>query len=229
MYLSVNNYIAYAGDLYLPVEEGLYSDRQYYKVEPVEWLVLAQRETGEYEFISNKVIDAKAYDSDSSNYANSDVRVFLNGEMYDNLFNSFDKTKVELNKTDNGSDTTRSCYTGTNPNPNTPAAGDPGEFSDDYVYLLSYRNFDGTYGCDNLKTRTGRETVTTDYSHSSGHYYLDDNSYWTRSPSNNENGETHVSYIESSSTSSSSVGVRLNAGMNVATVSGLKVGISFKL
>lgn len=111
----------------------------------------------------------------------------------------------------------------------TASTGDPDEFSDDYVYLLSYRNFDGTYGYDNLKTRTGKETVTTDYSHSSGHYYLDNNSYWTRSPSNNENGDTYVSYIESSSTSSSSVGVRLNAGMNVATVSGLRVGITFKL
>ncbi len=156
-------------------------------------------------------------------YANSDVRSFLNVEMFNSLFNSFDKDRVMLNKTDNGSDTTRSCYTGTNPNPNAPTAGDPDEFSDDHVYLLSYRNFDGTYGYEDLNSPSNRATVATDYSHSNGYYHHDKNSYWTRSPSNNENGGTYVSYIASGTTSS------LYAGEEVTTVLGLRVGITFSL
>ena len=227
-YPLVGNYIAFGGDLYLPLEKE--ETKHYFKVEPVEWIVLEEKTNEQYIFITDKLLDGGVYDEGTdvlegkyqSDYDSSGIRAWLNDTMYDTLFNEDDKERVVLNVTDNSSDTTRSIFEGPDPNPYAPIDNPTTE---DHVYLPSYADFDGTYGYDNLDSPSERICYATDYvrltnpSIGESNAQLVSTSYWTRSP-NNENSN-NVSYVNAAGS--------LLGGTNANNFNAVRVMITFTL
>ena len=163
----------------------------WFKCEVIEWRVLSAQD-GTYYLLSDKLLDAHNYYADyanrtdngatvySNNYAQSEVRKFLNGSFYDTAF-ALNNAYVKATAVDNGAETTSS-------NGNLYACLD----TTDKVYLPSYADYlNARYGFHATADETSqtRESKTTDYARARGAWYntastLEYNgSYWTRSPS----------------------------------------------
>ncbi len=58
---------------------------KYFKVEPIAWRMLSS-EDQTYQLLSENVLIAKRFDDNSSNYKNSEIREWLNGEFFNTAF-----------------------------------------------------------------------------------------------------------------------------------------------
>lgn len=133
-----------------------------------------------------------------SNYKNSNVRTWLNGEFYNFAFLLGD-SYIQTAEVDNSAAST------TNDSPNEYAC----ENTYDKVYLLSYQDYkNSNYFADDV----ARQCKTTDYSriYTSTSYY---GRYWMRSPSSSDSQyakfvELDGSLYSSTSVDSEWVGVR---------------------
>lgn len=130
----------------------------YFKVEPIRWRILS--EDGESAFIlADGILANKAYDADSNNYKNSDIRAWLNGEFLNAAFGEIAQSLIETTEVDN------SVYsTGFSFNPNAC------ENTFDKVFLLSYREAtDSAYGFASESSKdTARRMTVSDYARSTG-------------------------------------------------------------
>ena len=130
----------------------------WFKCEPITWKVLSNN-NGEYYILSSVLLDAHIYDNGSNNYANSEIRFFLNNYFYNSAFalgNSYIQT-------DNN--------------------------TQDKVFLPSYQDYiNSSYGFSTSSDKTNtRYCKTTDWARARGAYYYTDpylynGYYWTRSP-----------------------------------------------
>ncbi len=73
----------------------------YFKVEPIRWRILS--EDGENALLlCDSILTAKAYDSDyDNNYATSDIRAWLNGELYRVAFSGTQRSLINTVEVDN--------------------------------------------------------------------------------------------------------------------------------
>ena len=58
----------------------------WYKCEPINWIIMSNNGSGEYLLLASKSTDVHRYDDDSSNYENSEIRSFLNNDMFTKAF-----------------------------------------------------------------------------------------------------------------------------------------------
>ncbi len=206
---EINGWYLYEGEYYAKETANVYNGEEYtfdggsaivngsaywFKCQPIEWEILREGE-GEYYLVSTLLLDAGAYYSSyerrtiggeivyANNYAESDLRVWLNDEFFTTAFllNSacLLKTTVE-----NGGETTD--FVG-----NSYASKN----TEDYVFLPSYQDYiNASYGFANSPEKsTSREAKTTDYARATGAWCHTRNnaeektqhngSYWTRSAS----------------------------------------------
>ncbi len=157
------------------------SDTTYwFKCEPIVWNVLSNN-SGEYYILSSVLLDAHRYDGDSSNYANSEIRAWLNGDFYNSAF-ALGNSIIQTTTVDNSAATTSDSS-------NPYACSD----TQDKVFLPSYQDYinsDYDFSTSTDSTDT-RECKTTDWARARGSYcetsssYLYNGWYWTRSPSSN--------------------------------------------
>ena len=158
----------------------------WFKVEPIEWVILKDFNGQYYTAITNKLLDIHCFnESDEereidgrtiypNNYEYSDMRKYLNGDFIDYAFPEGHE-HLSVTTVNNRASTTE--------NGNNPYAG---QETEDKVYLLSYQecSANGYYPYD-----YSRSAFLTDYAkakgatcflyHSTYHY----GTYWTRSPS----------------------------------------------
>ena len=57
----------------------------WFKCEPITWNVLSNND-GEYYILSSVLLDTHRYDASSNNYANSEIRTWLNNDFYNSAF-----------------------------------------------------------------------------------------------------------------------------------------------
>ena len=152
----------------------------YFKVEPIRWRILSES-NGNAFILCDSIIANKAYDSSNNNYANSDIRAWLNDEFYKTAFGDLQQALIQTTEVDN------SVYSTGYSNPY--ACGN----TFDKVFLLSYREVtNSAYGFASSSTYdTARQMLTSDFSRATGAGMGTDSScygngwWWLRSPSNN--------------------------------------------
>ena len=157
----------------------------WFKCEPISWTILTDdyvdgdgNHLGYY-LLSDVLLDAHYYDDDSNNYADSEIRFFLNNDFYNSAF-ALHYSYIQTTTVDNSASTTNS-----DENPYACAN------TEDKVFLPSYKDYiNNSYG---FSTSTGstdtRYCKTTDWARARGAYLLSQTGtyaynsyYWTRSP-----------------------------------------------
>lgn len=163
------------------------SSTYYFKVEPIKWRILSESD-GKAVILCESIIANKRYNEYYSgaiegvyanNYAESEVRAWLNDQFYNIAFSELQKSLIQTTEVDN------SVYsTGYDPNPYTC------ENTFDKIFLPSYREVTNTaYGFIN---NTDRYKVTSDYSRATGAYtstgdsYSGNGDWWLRSPDDDD-------------------------------------------
>ena len=157
----------------------------YFKVEPIRWRILST--DGETALIlCDSIIANQAYDNYnngnySNNYAESDIRAWLNATFYEIAFNELQREIILTTMVDNSVYSTGYSY--------LPYAC---EDTEDKIFLLSYREvtnseygFSSSYSIDD---DIARIVLTSDYSRATGVYmnissdYYGNGCWWLRSP-----------------------------------------------
>ena len=154
----------------------------YFKVEPIRWRILSERD-GKAFILCDSIIASKAYDAgNNNNYANSDIRAWLNDEFYKTAFGALQQALIQTTEVDNSAQST-----GNSPNPYAC------ENTFDKVFLLSCREVtNSAYGFANDPSAydTARRMLTSDFSRATGagmvtsssYYYYGYGQWWLRSP-----------------------------------------------
>ncbi len=213
-------YLGTDGNRYAKISANLYNSsyvfndgttivsgkKYYFKVEPIKWRIL-KTENGKALLLCEEIITAMWFDdltSYSNNYANSEIRAYLNGysttygSSYLNngflqtAFTTAEQNSILTTTVDNSASTTSSTS-------NTYAC----ENTNDKIFLLSYQDMINTeYGFSSSYSAydTARRKQTTDYARANYAYYSTSSSYlyngryWLRSPSSSSSGRAHLVY-----------------------------------
>ena len=156
--------------------EVVEGDVYYFKVEPIRWRILStDGETALIvcdSIIANQAYDAYNNGNYSNNYANSDIRAWLNATFYETAFSELQREIILTTTVDNSA-----TSTGYSSNPYAC------EDTEDNIFLLSYLEL-VTY----MPNYADCEMETSDYSRATGAYMYDSSSYygngywWLRSP-----------------------------------------------
>lgn len=105
-----------------------YDTFYYFKVEPIKWRILSE-ENGTVFLLCDSIIEKHRFDSNSTNYAESEIRTWLNETFYSTAFTELHQTLINTTKIDN-------------------------EVTEDKVFLLSHKEATNSeYGL-NLRMQT---------------------------------------------------------------------------
>ncbi len=165
-------------------DNGYYTSTVYwFKYEPIKWRILKESD-GKALILADLAIDSQQYYHSTSNrtvggntvypnnYAESDIRKWLNDTFYNTAFTSLQKGLIEVTNVDNS-------VSSTGYSSNQYAC----ENTNDNVFLLSYKEV-STY----LKSDTERQMKSSDYAKSQGVYASSSYDgacwWWLRSPLN---------------------------------------------
>ena len=77
------------------------SSYNYFKVEPIEWLVVSDNYTGKKLLVSEMIITTSRFDYDSNNYKESEIRSWLNNDFYNTAFTASEQARIALTEVDN--------------------------------------------------------------------------------------------------------------------------------
>ncbi len=168
----------------------------WFKCEPITWKALTSSGSSYY-LLSSVVLDTHRFDDDSNNYADSEIRAWLNDDFYDLAFN-LHSSYVSTTTVDNSKSTTNSSS-------NTYACSN----TSDKVFLLSWQDYlNSSYGFSTSTSgSTTRLCVPTDYARAVGAYLENNYSfYWTRSPHTNGEGKAGCVYSQDGRLTDGSVG-----------------------
>ena len=155
-----------------------FGDTYWFKCEPIVWNVL-NHDNGTYFVLSSVLLDVHMYDDDSNNYADSEIRSWLNDDFYSSAF-FLNNSHILTTTVDNSAAT-------------TDWASNPYESANtqDRVYLPSYRDYlKSDYGfAPSTGSTSTRYCKTTDWARARGAWsYISSDGiqsngyYWTRSP-----------------------------------------------
>ena len=196
-YLFENNYYAKLSALTYPYESGYTFDdgdtiidgtTYWFKCEPITWNII--NTSGGYLLLSSVLIDTKAFNKRyegledghyANNYAESDIRIWLNNEFYNSAF-ALNDQYLQVREINNKY--TSSAEAGGGENPYLC------DNTNDKVSLLSYQEYiSSSLGFStNTTVSTTRYCKTTDWARAKGAQcsreegLLYNGSYWTRTP-----------------------------------------------
>ncbi len=150
----------------------------WFKYEPIKWRILKE-ENGNALLLSDMQIDSREYDESSNNYANSNIRTWLNDDFYNVAFSDLEKGEIQLITVDNSDVSSGYLF-------NRYAC----ENTDDNIFLISYAEaINPSYGfASSDDYDTLRQKKTTDYAQCQGAYtsvsdnYAANGWWWMRSP-----------------------------------------------
>ena len=154
----------------------------YFKVEPIRWRILS--ENGDTALIlCDSIIANHRYDDSSNNYANSEIRAWLNEQFYNTAFDSLQRELI-LTTTVNNSASTTGDKSSSNWMNNPYACAD----TNDKIFLLSGEEATNTaygFSSDEDDYVVARRMIPSDYTLATGTIY--DSCYgsgwwWLRSP-----------------------------------------------
>ena len=151
----------------------------YFKVEPIRWRILTES-NGKAFILCDSIIYNHRYDDSSNNYADSEIREWLNGTFYNTAFSTLQQELILTTTVDNSA-----ASTGKDSNVYVC------ENTYDKVFLLSYKEVTNRrYGFASSYSDydEARRMTTSDYSRATGAYMGTGSSYygngwwWLRSP-----------------------------------------------
>jgi len=155
----------------------------YFKVEPIRWRILSE-ENGEAFLLCDSIIANQRFDEKSNNYAESEIRAWLNNTFYDTAFGELEKALILTTEVDNSAKSANphddSNYWNNGVNRYVC------ENTRDRVFLLSEEEVtNSAYGFEMYTSDKGRVMATSDYSRAIGAMMNDDGIgwWWLRSPS----------------------------------------------
>jgi len=164
----------YSGDSYTfsTGETIIFGEVYYFKVEPIKWRIL-ETSGGTAFILCESIIANKLFDNDSNNYANSEIRAWLNSGFYNDAFSAAEKQLIQTTVVDNSVHST-----GESVNPYVC------ENTNDKIFLLSSRDRENyAYGFNNDASLC---RVPSDYSRATGTVISDTyggtGQWWLRSP-----------------------------------------------
>ncbi|MBR4004319.1 MAG: InlB B-repeat-containing protein [Treponema sp.] len=165
---------------------------KYFKVEPIKWRVLTNNYSGKRLLLAENILINRAYDIDSNNYRESNIRSWLNGNFYNTAFTSAEQNSIADTNVDNSAAST------------TDADGKLNQATDyacgnttDKIFLLSeqevtkseygFAAYNVWIGHPDGTTESTRIHKTTDFAKASGADQQDTTagyggSWWLRSP-----------------------------------------------
>ena len=178
----------YRGVCSLPSYEN-YSEPQatvWYKFEPISWSVIVQQ-NGNALLLCDMVIDNKEFDDEDNNYAQSNIRKWLNEEFYNTAFGEMQKMLIltaTVDNSANSADFTWNDYCCEN--------------TRDKIFLLCYQEaIRSEFGFANnsiYQDRAKRKSPT-EYALMQGVYEDGGNSsWWLRSPYAGDSDEAYCVY-----------------------------------
>ena len=185
------------GDNYIIM--GKYPQGPNGEIKELFWDILEEKD-GKALIITQKIIDSRRFDENSNNYANSEIREWLNNTFYNETFTPTEKLIIITTNVDNSA-----ASTGFNPNRYVC------EDTEDRVFLLSYSEVIRYFSDD-----TARQAEGTDYAEPHGLWiFFEENGkspWWLRSPSDNYFSYVSIINFDGSiidfSRSISNIGVR---------------------
>ncbi len=180
---------------------------KYFKVEPIKWRKLTDDYSGKKLLLAENILVNYRYAASSNNYANSEIRTYLNGTFWNTAFTASAKSKI-----DDETDVDNSAASTTDAGGNlTQATSYACGTTKDKIFLLSEKEATTTgyeftaynvYGTGNSRIR-----MTTDFAKASGAYQSTTAGYggwwWLRSPGYsdgdyargvNYDGDAHYGY-----------------------------------
>lgn len=168
-------------NVYFSTHETVSGGMEYYfKVEPIRWRVLSENNETAL-VLCDSIIANTAYDSGrDSNYADSEVRAWLNATFYDTAFTALERELVITTTVDNSAES---------------AIGAENPFvcenTEDKIFLLSYADvINDSYGFSPVfdSSDEARQMLTSDYARATGAFmtesgdYAENGYWWLRSP-----------------------------------------------
>ena len=163
----------------------------YFKVEPIRWRILTE-ENGKAFILCDSRIANHRYDNSSNNYANSEIRAWLNDTFYNTAFSTLQQELILTTRVNNS-------VASTGYDSNEYAC----ENTNDKVFLLSYAEVtNSSYGFSSSYSDRdeARRMTTSDYSRATGAGMSTSSSYygnglwWLRSPS--DYNSYYVCYVD---------------------------------
>ena len=154
----------------------------YFKVEPIRWRILGEK-NGEAIILCDSIIDKHVFDDSSNNYAESDIRAWLNSLFYDTAFSSLQKELILTTEVDNSVKSANPC--GDEKYFNNGVNKYACENTSDKIFLLSEEEVtNSSYGFNGYVADTARKMMTSDYSRAVGAMMNTDGIgwWWLRSP-----------------------------------------------
>ena len=171
----------------------------WFKYEPIKWRIL-EESNGEALILCEMIIDSQEYYNSpnsrtingqtvyANNYAESNIRAWLNGTFYNTAFTDLQKQLIVLTTVDNSARSTNPNNNATrwNSGNNSHACAN----TEDYVFLLSEQEVtNSAYGFDSRDGAfdTARQKKNTDYAKSQGvptstsSGYVGNGCWWLRS------------------------------------------------
>lgn len=158
-----------------------YGSLYYFKVEPIRWRILS--ENGQTALIlCDSIIANRRYDDLSNNYAESEIRQWLNTTFYQTAFSELQREIISITTVDNSAESAGYAE--------SPYAC---ENTEDKVFLLSrseVTNSEYGFSSDKYESDNARGMQTSDYSRATGAFtvhwsdsnYYGNGRWWLRSP-----------------------------------------------
>ena len=160
----------------------------YFKVEPIKWRILDEGD-GTATILCEMIIDARRFDDGSNDYADSEIRAWLNENFYETAFNKLESMIINTVRVDNGVKSTMPYGETLNDGVNAYACAD----TYDKVWLMSEEEITRSWkfvnyaSCDTSDAQ--RRKKTTDYAkanyawtHTTIPTYYGNGEWWLRSP-----------------------------------------------
>ena len=162
----------------------------YFKVEPIRWRILSE-ENGVAFILCDSIIAGCRFDDDSNNYAESEIRAWLNSTFYETAFSERARSLILTTLVDNSLASTT--------NSSNPYIC---ENTKDKIFLLSQKEAtNSAYGFASSSTYdTARRMLTSDYSRATGVFteakseFYGLGPWWLRSPYYDHSKYTYYVY-----------------------------------
>ena len=159
---------------------------KYFKVEPIKWRVLTDNYSGKRLLLAENILVNHRYAASSNNYANSEIRAYLNDTFWNTAFTDSEKSMIDETDVDNSAASTNPASKPNqwNSGTNDYACGT----TKDKIFLLSEKEATTTgYEFTAYNAHgTARIRMTTDFAKASGAYQSTTagcgGCWWLRSP-----------------------------------------------
>ncbi len=172
---------------------------KYFKVEPIRWRKLTDNYSGKKLLLAENILVNHRYAESSNNYANSEIREYLNGTFWNTAFTDSEKSMIDETDVDNSAASTTDAR-GNLEQATSYACGT----TKDKIFLLSEKEVTTLeYGFAEYNvsgTGNSRIRMTTDFAKASGACQNTSEGYggwwWLRSPYYNDSSYARYVYSD---------------------------------